>query len=101
MELPHQMPLFNRQLSNNFPSYPSPTLINSKEEDGEEQHDQHQQPEDSIDLGDSVSLIASSINDDTDNPISDTISLVLSANDGDIETVTHLLNLGISIECIR
>ena len=37
---------------------------------------------------------------DTDNPISDTISLVLSANDGDIETVTHLLNLGISIESI-
>jgi ankyrin repeat protein len=104
VDLPHQMPLFNRQSSNNFPSYPSPPLINSKEEDGEEQHDQQQQqqPEDSIDLGDSVSLIASSINDDTDtdNPISDTISLVLSANDGDIETVTHLLNLGISIESL-
>ena len=92
------MPLFNRQSSNNFPS--SPAIINSKEE---EQHDQlQQQPEDYTDLGDSVSLIASSINDDNDNetPLSDSISLVLSANDGDIETVTNLLNLGISIESI-
>ena len=41
---------------------PSPTLINSKEKDGEEQHEQQQeQPEDYIDLGDSVSLITLSM----------------------------------------
>jgi len=111
------MPLFNRQhhQTNSSSSQslypPSPTVLNSKEQEliNNEQDEQNNLllllnplSEDYTDLGDSVSLIASSINDDNDNetPISDSISLVLSANDGDIETVTNLLNLGISIESI-
>lgn len=49
------------------------------------------------DIGDSASVTASSI---VDAAISDDINLVLSANDGDVETVTQLLNSGVSIESI-